>query len=247
MTRPATKSRLGLAEMLFIEAQYAESAELYATYAARHPDDPAGHIGVAITARAQGDIATTITALDRLLALAPDDTVALKERAAVDLSRGRPDDARRRMDRAITADPFDPELWYQRSMAFVRLGRRDQAAADLNRSQQLRREHTEMEQISNQLVDHPTDNALRCRAARWMIDHGRVQEGVQWARMVLRDQPRHPEANRLLADYHRRRGELGLANFYHVHAAERPATAETRPETDLTPASTQDPQRPAGR
>jgi predicted Zn-dependent protease len=241
------EARLGLAEMLFIEAQYAESAELYATYAARHPDEPAGHLGVAVTARAQGDITTTIAALDRLLAVAPDDTSALKERAAVDLSQGHPDDARRRMDRAIAADPFDPELWYQRSMVLIRLGRRDEAASDLQRSQQLRREHTEMEQISEQLVDHPTDNTLRCRAARWMINHGRIEEGVQWARIVVRDQPGHPEANRLLADHHRRRGELGLANFYEMHVAPAPTTVGTRPETDLERRSIQIPERPSGR
>jgi hypothetical protein len=79
------------------------------------------------------------------------------------------------------------------------------------------------------LVDRPTDNGLRWRAARWMIDHGRTEEGLQWARIVLRDQPHHPEANRLLADHHRRRGELGLAHFYELNAAPPPAGAAGPP------------------
>jgi tetratricopeptide (TPR) repeat protein len=241
------EARLGLAEMLYIEAQYAESAELYATYAARHPDDPAGHIGVAITARAQGQMDQAVAALDRVLALDPDDTLALKERASIDLLRGHVDEGLRRLDRAITADPFDPEVRYKRSVALALLGRRDEAAAERHRSEQLRREHGEMEQMTDRLLDHPNDNALRCRAARWMIEHGRAEEGAQWARMVLRDQPNHSEANLLLADYHRTRGELGLANFYQLHVAPAPPAALTRPETDLHPGSSQALQRPSGR
>jgi predicted Zn-dependent protease len=228
-------ARLGLAEMLYLEAQYAESARLYAEYAARHPDDPAGHLGAAIASRAQGDAAGAALALDRAIALAPDDTLALKERAHLDLTTGHPDDALRRLDRAVAADPFDPELRHLRSLVLGRLGRRDQAAADRLRSEQLRREHDEMTKIADKLIDRPTDNALRCRAARWMVDHGRAEEGIQWARMVLRDQPDHPEANRLLADYHRRRGEPGLANFYQVHAA---SAAEAGAGADRGPGPT---------
>jgi predicted Zn-dependent protease len=240
------EARLGLAQMLYGEARYAESAEVYAAYAARHPDDPAGYLGVAITARAQGEMDQAIAALDRALALSPDDTLALKERAAIDLIRGHPDQGLLRLDHAITADPFDPELRYQRSMALTQLGRRAEAATERQRSEQLRREHAEMERIADQLLEHPTDNALRYRAARWMIEHGRAEEGAQWARLVLHDQPDSPEANRLLADYHRRRGELGLANFYQLHLAPAPASAEARSETGLEPGSSPIPHRPSG-
>src|SRR5262249_55173866 len=193
------QARLGLAEMLYGEAHYAEAAELYATYTAAHPDDPVGHIGVAITARAQGEMDQAIAALDRALALAPDDTVALKERAAIDLIRGHPEQGLHRLDRATTADPFDPELRYQRSLALIQLGRRDEAVAERVRSTKLRLEHAEMERLSDQLRDNPTDNALRYRAARWMFEHGRAEEGAEGARLVLHHQPDHPQAHRPLA------------------------------------------------
>jgi tetratricopeptide (TPR) repeat protein len=240
-------ARLGLAEMLYLEARYAESARLYADYAARHPDDPAGHRGAAIAARAQGDPAGAALSLDRALALDPADTLALKERAYLDLVGGRPDEALRRLDRAVAADPFDPELRYQRSLVLGQLGRRDEAAADRHRSERLRREHAEMAKMADQLIDRPHDDALRCRAARWMIDHGRSDEGLQWARMVLRDRPDHPEANRLLADYHRRHGEPGLANFYQAQVASAPdpaAEARTGGGGEIGPTP---PSRPSGR
>jgi predicted Zn-dependent protease len=222
------EARLGLADMLSRDGRFVESAELYADYVSRHPDDPAGHAGLGIAARAQGQVERAAAEMDRVLALTPDDTLALKERSAIDLLQNHPDDALRRLDHAIAIDPFDPELRYQRSRVMSRLGRRDEAMADLHRSDKLRREHAEMARISAELREHPGDNALRCRAARWMFDHGRSEEGAQWARMVVRDLPDHPEANHLLADYHRSRGELGLANFYQLHLAPTPGPAEAQ-------------------
>jgi predicted Zn-dependent protease len=232
------EARLGLADMLFREGQYVESCELYAGYAAGHPDDPAGHAGLAMAARAHGELERAATALERVLALTPDDTLALKERAVIDVMQGHPDAALPLLDRAIANDPFDPELRYQRSSVLSQLQRRDEAAAELRRCEQLRLEHAEMARISAELVQHPTDNVLRCRAARWMLGHGRSQEGIQWAQMVLRDQPDHPEANRLLADYHRGRGEAGLANFYQVHAAPAPASDPGASSKPAPPSST---------
>jgi tetratricopeptide (TPR) repeat protein len=240
------EARLGLAEILYLHGQFAESAGHYAAYARRHPDDPAGHIGIGISARAQGEVAQAAAALDRALVLAPDDTLALKERAAVDLQQGHPDQALQRLNRAVTADPFDPELRYQRSLVLARVGHRQEADAERRRSEQLRREHTEMAQISGQLADRPADNALRYRAARWMIDHGRADEAAQWARLVLRDQPDHPEANRLLADYLRSRGEPGLANFYQLHATATPPAPTDQPGAHREPGSDWPPQGPSG-
>jgi tetratricopeptide (TPR) repeat protein len=222
------EARLGLADMLYREGRYAESTELYANYAARHPDDPAGHAGLAMTARGRGELDHAAAALERVLALTPDDTLALKERAAIDLRQKHPDVALRRLDRAIAIDAFDPELRYQRSQVLSLLGRRQDAAAELRRSEQLRLEHAELARISAGLIERPADNVLRCRAARWMLDHGRSEEGAQWARMVLRDQRDHAEANRLLAEYHRSRGELGLANFYQLHLSPAPTTDGAR-------------------
>jgi tetratricopeptide (TPR) repeat protein len=241
------QARLGLADLLNVDAKFAESEQEYAAYAARRPDDPRGHVGIGITERALGDVDRAASALDKALALDPDDTLALKERAAIDLRDGHHELALRRLDRAVAADPFDPELRYQRSLALARLGRRGEADAERVRSDQLRREHLEMSQISEQLTDHPTDNTWRYRAARWMIDHGRGEEAAQWARMILRDQPGHPEANRLLAEYHRRRGDLGLANFYQLHVAHPPTPEGAGTGTDHEPGSPSPPQVPPGR
>ena len=56
---------------------------------------------------------------------------------------------------------------------------------------------------------------------------------------VVRDHPDHPEANQVLADYHQRRGELGLANFYRLHAGPVPAREPAQPPTDHDRGSSQ--------
>ena len=58
-----------------------------------------------------------------------------------------------------------------------------------------------------------------------MFDHAHDQEGARWAEKILAERPDDPEASRLLADYHERRGEKGLANFYRLHAATDRRTA----------------------
>jgi hypothetical protein len=55
-----------------------------------------------------------------------------------------------------------------------------------------------------------------------MLEHGHDEEGLRWARMILRDHPGHPETNRLMAAYYERRGNPGLANFYRLQAPPPP-------------------------
>ena len=64
----------------------------------------------------------------------------------------------------------------------------------------------------------PNDVALQYDAARWLIDHGHPDEGIQWALKIVAAQPKHKAANHLLATYYEKQGKQGLANFYRVQA-----------------------------
>ncbi len=65
-------------------------------------------------------------------------------------------------------------------------------------------------------LDHQYD------AARWLFEHGHLDEGLRWTEKILRDQPRHPKTNRLLADYYEKKGSHGRANFYQLQAKSEP-------------------------
>src|SRR5262249_7016806 len=94
----------------------------------------------------------------------------------------------------------------------------------------LKREESRFAEIRSELLRKPLDPQLRSEAARWLMDHGHADEAVEWANLVLRSDPSHPAMNRLLADYYRQRGQLGLANFY-----ETPVPRPARHSASTTP------------
>ena len=61
------------------------------------------------------------------------------------------------------------------------------------------------------------------------MTHGHANEAIEWANLVLQSDPSHTGMNRMLADYYRKSGQTGLANYYESHLGN--GTSETR----LTP------------
>ena len=80
--------------------------------------------------------------------------------------------------------------------------------------ERLKAEQDHFTEISTALIRTPLDTKLRSDAASWLMDHGHEDEAVDWANLVLRSNPSHSAMNQLLADYYRRKGQLGLVNFY---------------------------------
>jgi hypothetical protein len=95
------------------------------------------------------------------------------------------------------------------------IGAREQSDA----AERLRKEHRRMTEIRQALVGKPDDLNLRAEAAHWLLEHGHEQEGLEWTKLVLAKQPGHPETCALLAEYYRRKGNAGLANYYKTAAS----------------------------
>ncbi len=157
--------------------------------------------------------------LDRALALAPADPLAMKGRAEVDL-RGRDlASARRRLDQVLRANPFDQEALHGRSGVRALLGDSDGAKADRAAFEQLKRDQAELLKLRGLLLGEPTNLDLIVKVAAWMFAHGRDQEGLGWAMAAMGANPNHAPTCRLLADYYAGRpSEAGLANFYRLKA-----------------------------
>jgi tetratricopeptide (TPR) repeat protein len=221
-------ARLRLADSLRLNHRNAEAAEEYAVYLQHRPDDPLGHLGAGQNALDQTAIDEAVRHLDRALSLSPKDPVILGARATVESRQGHFEEALRYLDRAVAADPFDASNRYQRMIILNRLGKKEQADADRRAVEQIRKDEREFAEIGHQLRENPLDLQLRRRAAHWLMEHGHEAEAVDWARLVLQSIPADPEMNRLLADYYRRQGNAGLANFHEAHAA---APAKARSST----------------
>ena len=87
--------------------------------------------------------------------------------------------------------------------------------------------HIETDIIENFPFPEPREGQLEI--ARWMFAHNHDDEGARWAQKILSEHHDDPDAAQLLADYHQRRGEAGLANFYKLIADARPKSTATPP------------------
>jgi tetratricopeptide (TPR) repeat protein len=223
------RARFGLAELLRINHRNAEASAEYALYLAKKPDDPLGYAGAGQNALDMGDIAEAVRLLDYSLALAPHDALVLAARGALELRLRKIEAAFMYFDQAVKADPFHHGNRYQRMLILASLGRKAEAEAERQAVERLKNDQTLFSQIKQALVDKPLDPKLRGDAARWLMEHGREDEAVQWANLVLGTDPSHPTMNRLLADYYRKRGQLGLANFHETHAEKSSDRADSTP------------------
>jgi tetratricopeptide (TPR) repeat protein len=224
------RARLGLAEELRKAHRNAEAATEYQAYLGVEPDDAVGHLGVGRNMMELGDEAGAVEHLNRAIALDGKNTEPLKEMADAAARRGEWAAALALLDRATAVEPYDVTLRHSRSLALNRLGRADEARAEQARATRLRKEVGRLHEARARLIASPHDRNTQLEIARWLFEHGHDAEGARWAEKILAEWADDPDASRLLADYHDRRGEEGLANFYRVHAATDPEPTSARKE-----------------
>lgn len=212
-------ARLALAEKLRDGSKIDEAEVEYATLLARDPKNVAGLVGAGRVALLKGDLTAATRHYEDALAIDPREKVALRELGLIDLNAGRTTKARDRLKAAVEVDPFDPEVRYSYSRALKATGDEARSAEEAAETERLKREQQTIVDLRKGLVERPDDIELRCAAALWLIAHGHDKEGLDWARLVLRQRPGHPAACKLLADYHEGRREFGLANFYRTAAS----------------------------
>jgi Flp pilus assembly protein TadD len=211
-------AHLGLARELCKAHRNDDAAAEYDAYFALEPGDAAAHLGAGQNLLAQGNESGAIRQFQRALELDPSNAEVYRELAETAARHGDWPTTLAHLDRAVALDPCDVTLRYRRGLAFSRLGRADEARAEQETAANLRHDLDRLSAARRRLVDSPHDRESQLEIARWMFDHAQEQEGARWARKLLDERPDDPEASRLLAAYHARRGETALANFYGLHA-----------------------------
>ena len=213
-------ARLGVAEELRKAHRNAEAADAYRSYLALRPDDAAAHLGAGRNLAEQGDDEAAARHLRRAIELNGQNAQAHAELAQLCSRRGDWAAALARLDRAIAVDPFDLGVRQSRGQVLARLGRAAEARAEQAAANRLRDDLKVLSEARSRLLASPHDPRVSSRCARWMFAHGHGPEGARWAEKILAERPLDPDASRLLADYHDRRGETGLANRYRLTASE---------------------------
>ena len=95
-------------------------------------------------------------------------------------------------------------------------------------SMRLRKEHNDLEVLRDNLLKNPDNVDFRFQIAQWFLEHGRDVEGLDWTKEILRQTPHHAPTHRLLAEYHARKGNTGLANYHRTMA--EAAAARDQPQ-----------------
>jgi tetratricopeptide (TPR) repeat protein len=212
------RARLGLAEELRKAYRNAEAAIEYEAYLGSRPDDAAAHLGLGQNLMEQGDEAAAIRHLKTSITLDPRNPEPHKVIAEASVRRGDWSTALGLLDLALALDPADLTTRFRRGLALKRLGRDDEAEAEQAVARHLRDDLDRLGRAMARLIKSPHDRESQLIIARWMFNHAREQEGARWAGQILKERPNDPEASGLLADFHQRRGEMGLANFYRLQA-----------------------------
>jgi len=213
------KARLGLAQQLSKARRFDDADQAYKAYLKLNPQDAAAYVGMGRNAFQQADIDAAIQQFEKALEVSPRDAVALKELAQIELRLGRFQKARERLELLTQIEPFDPDAHYSLARVLKFLGDEKRAREEGERSVQLRKEEAEIVQWKDTLLKKPADLAARFEVAKWMLLHGHDDEGLKWTVEILRADPRHAPTHRLLAEYHQKQGNSGLANYHRLIAA----------------------------
>jgi tetratricopeptide (TPR) repeat protein len=216
------EARLGLAEQLAKDHQFDEAQREYRAYLERNPQDASALVGLARIAFQNGDIENTSKCFEAALKVNPRQPDALKELAWIDLRFGRAQQACARLQLLTEIEPYEPGVRYSYAQALKYLGDRDGARAQAALAARLRKELDQLLELQNSVIKDSRNVASRFEVAKWMLEHGHHQEGLQWTNEILRTDPHHAPTHRLLADYYRNQGDSGLANYHRVMASAGP-------------------------
>jgi tetratricopeptide (TPR) repeat protein len=218
-------ARLGIADALRGLGRHEDALREYRLYLEQHPGESAALACAGLSALEAGNEDQACEFLEHAIQSEPANAIALDGLAAIALRRRQSEKALSLIDTALEIDKFNPDFHYRRALALDGLGRRSEASTERQARNRLRTELSELGSIRTKLLRTPTDRELQARLALWLLDHGRDDEGVIWARRVLDSPDPHPEVAAALVRYYEHRGDTGLANFFRVKARETAASA----------------------
>lgn len=215
-------ARLGLARELSKARRFEDAEPEFLAYLERHPHDSTALLSLGRNAFQQGDLEKSKRYFETVLAVAPDDPEALKELSQIDLRLGRVQQAHARLERLVAVQPFDHEIRYSYAESLRLAGDEARAKEQVLQADRLRKERNHLLELRFQLLKHPLDIEARFQIAKWLLEHGQDQEGLKWTKEILRADPGHPATHMLLAAYHAKHGNHGLANYHRLSAAQSP-------------------------
>jgi tetratricopeptide (TPR) repeat protein len=214
------QARIGLARELSAARRFDEANAEFHDYLSRQPGDTTALLGLGKNAFQQGDIQEAKRQFEKALAVSPREPGALMELGQIELRLGKIEQACAHLRQFIEIDPYDYQSRYLLAAAFRQAGSSPRANSESAAAERLRLDHRQMLQFRYDLSRDPRDLNARFRIARWLLLHGKVDEGIKWTKEILRAEPGHALTHGLLADYYAKQpGSEGLANYHRALAS----------------------------
>ncbi len=214
------EARLGLARELSKARRFDEARQAYHDYLKRKPNDTEALLGLGRDSFQTGDLDGATRAFEAAVAASPRQPDALKELGLIELRLGRFQKACERFEFLARAEPFNHEIRFLHAQALELLGQNARAREEESEAARLRKEHDRMLTLRYNLSRHPNDLDARFQFARWLVEFGQPDEGLRWTKEIFRTNPRHAPTHRLLADYYRKQGDNGLANYHQLMSSD---------------------------
>ena len=212
------KARLALAEELRNDRQFDDAEQEYRIYLERNPTDATALVGLGRNFFQRGDLDTSTEYFEAALKVDPRQPDALKELGQIDLRLGRFQKACERLQLLCEIQPYEYDVRYSWAQALKLAGDHARSEIESAHAARLRKEQERVLKLKTSLSGQPNNPAVRFEVAKWMLENGHTQEGLNWTAEILRTEPRHGPTHRLLADYYQKLGNPGQANYHRLMA-----------------------------
>jgi tetratricopeptide (TPR) repeat protein len=157
---------------------------------------------------------------DKLLKDDPRNCAALMERGKLANAKDQPADAEKWLRKALAVDPFDHQSNYHLYLCLMRLGKKEEAEACIDKLKRIDEDHQRINELCRKVIEAPRDLAPRYELGLIYLRNNKENEGLRWLRSVLKAEPGHQASHLALAEYYSRTGKKDLAEKHRALAGE---------------------------
>lgn len=197
------RARRCLAATLLLVGTPAEALEQYRWLDEHFPNDSAVRLGLARCNRELGRLDEALRILNEILPTSSNNAEVLWQRGQVEMDRNRPAEAESWLRQAERLAPHDRRIVFSLFDCLQRLGRTADAEAVNKRVALIDTDLRRLDEIRQQVMNHPTDVALRCEGGKIFLRNGERELGVHWLQLALQIDPKCEEARRALTEARR--------------------------------------------